>query len=617
MLKKDLVVFDIETNGLNATKIHCFSYFNITKNKFKTLTKYEDIIAFLEEKEEKTYIGHNIIRYDFPTLERILNKDFSKLKKIDTLSLSFYVFNKRKKHGLESYGELFKVPKPVIKDWENQSIDDYINRCQTDVKINTILWKKQLEYLNRLYEDKDVLEKFLSYISFKTDCVREQESVGLKLNEKSCSENLAKLLDLKEKKMEQLRVAMPSIPIIKKQKVVKLAVKDDNGTIFSAGDLFFETVSKKNKIEEDLTIQKIVGYEKPNPNSVSQIKEWLDSLGWIPEHIKHVRHKKTKEVKKVPQISSAFIQGEVCDSVKKLFEKEPALEHLNGLSIISHRIGIFKSFLKEVKNGRLYPSMIGLTNTLRLQHSVVVNLPSVLKPYGEELRSCLMTDNEDTILCGSDLSNIEDRTKRHYIYNYDPQYVEDMNKEGYDAHLEIAILAGLLTRKQAENHINKIEDHTPIRQKSKVVNFSCTYKCGAETLARNSGFTLSLSKKLIDIYWKRNKAILDVENSLEIKIVDGQKWLKNPINNFYYSLRADKDKFSTLNQGKMNCPLIQKCIMKNPSNSMKLHFGKYRAKLRNNFFEGVTTSSMKNVHSSEWKWGTPKHNFVGEEIVYS
>jgi DNA polymerase I-like protein with 3'-5' exonuclease and polymerase domains len=88
-----------------------------------------------------------------------------------------------------------------------------------------------------------------------------------------------------------------------------------------------------------------------------------------------------------------------------------------------------------------------------------------------------------------------------------------------------------------------------IRTKAKMVNFSALYKVGKATLARNSGLKLSEAAKLLKIYWTRNKAILDVENSLKIKEIGDQKWLLNPVSNFWYSLRNDKDKFSTLNQG--------------------------------------------------------------------
>ena len=57
------------------------------------------------------------------------------------------------------------------------------------------------------------------------------------------------------------------------------------------------------------------------------------------------------------------------------------------------------------------------------------------------------------------------------------------------------------------------------------------------------------AKKLLEVYWKRNHAILKVEQALDVKIVNGQRWLKNPLSGYWYSLRNEKDRFSTLNQG--------------------------------------------------------------------
>lgn len=168
-------------------------------------------------------------------------------------------------------------------------------------------------------------------------------------------------------------------------------------------------------------------------------------------------------------------------------------------------------------------------------------------------------------MVGCDLSGIEDNTKRHYIYQYDPKYVEEMNIKGYDPHLELGMLAGFLTQEEVDFYKQyekdkEIKQFSPedkeefkrikdVRHKSKTANFACTYKVGAGTLSRGSGLSVKKAQKLIDIYWERNKAILDVEDSLQVKYVNSQKWLQNPISKFWYSLRADKDKFSTLNQG--------------------------------------------------------------------
>jgi len=537
----DIYIFDIETDGLKATKIHCLSYFNLNSLEKNTLINYNDIRNLMLQKDS-VFVAHNGVRYDIPTIKRILNIE-QYIRIWDTLSLSWTLFPDRKKHGLDEWGIDVGVKKPEVLDWENLDIEVYKHRCQEDVKINSIIWNKFFNYLKQLYTTDEEIYRYCDYLSFKMDCVREQEEVGIKLDVDHCKKMLQQLTQEKESKIAEIQTVMPKVAV-KKKKTYENAGTDDKGNIFQQGDLFFSTVvTPIQKIEQS----KIVTWKEPNSNSHSQIKDWLYSLGWTPEHIKHVRDKKTNEVKKIPQISSREGQGELCDSIKKLFEKEPKLEVLDGYSVLSHRISIFEGFLESNENGFLYPTCIGLTNTLRLQHKTVVNLPGVFKKYGKEVRSSLIA-SDGCFLVGSDLSGIEDSTKRHYIYKYDPKYVEEMNNPDFDAHLDIAMLAGLLTQEQVEAHKKGEANYKDIRQKAKTVNFSATYKVGAETLARNGGFKLNFAKKLLKTFWERNKAILDVENSLKIKEFYGQKWLLNPVSGFWYTLRAEKDKFSTLNQ---------------------------------------------------------------------
>lgn len=559
------IIFDIETNGINATKIHCLSYNNLDTNKRDSLTSYDDMREFLL-KPNITLIGHNVVRYDIPQLEKILNIKIT-AKLIDTLSLSWYIETTRKLHGLESYGKDFRVFKPDIEDWENLDIETYIHRCEEDVRINTILWKRQYQFLKFLYVNDSLLNKFLNYISFKTDCVREQEEVGVKLDVERCKNTLEKLEKEKESKKRELESVMPKVDIVSKKVINNVTTDKDGKIVAKKGDLFYDwSIEKGHKEELVKEVTKIIGDKDPNSNSNDQLKNWLYLLGWIPEHYKHVKDKVTQEVRKVPQIASIEGGGEICDSVKKLYDKEPRLELLNGLSVLSHRISIFKGFLRDQIEERLYASMSGLTNTLRLQHTVLVNLPGIYKKYGEDIRGCLIADKE-SFVCGSDLSGIEDCTKRHYIYKYDPKYVEDMNVPGYDAHLEIAVLAGFITNEDVEffkkyDKESKKEDFNPsqedkkrfsslkiIRTKSKIVNFSATYKVGLKTLIRNSGMKGEEAKRTLDTFWERNKAILQIEKDLKIRHIDGKMWLQNPTNMFWYSLRNEKDKFSTLNQG--------------------------------------------------------------------
>ena len=134
-----------------------------------------------------------------------------------------------------------------------------------------------------------------------------------------------------------------------------------------------------------------------------------------------------------------------------MYEVEPNLEELDGLYMLQHRVGLLKSFLSNQKvNGKMVADAHGFTNTMRMQHKVpIVNLPKVEKPYGNEIRACITT-TADKILCGCDLSALEDSTKQHYIYFFDPKYVKEMRTEGFDPHLDIGVLAGLITKEESQ-----------------------------------------------------------------------------------------------------------------------------------------------------------------------
>lgn len=567
-------IFDIETDGLlpEVSKIHCLSYINL-KTKTKTTTSiYEHILNFFSKKDN-ILIGHNIVQYDIAVIEKLFNIKV-KSTLIDTLGLSWTLSPERDKHGLESWGDFFGIEKPKINDWSNLTKEEYFNRCEKDVEINTKLWEYQDNYLNKLYDTPESKNKYLQYITFKLDCLKEQETTGITLDKELCISSLNELEAIKLEKINKLTVAMPKVPI-KNYKSLPKNMYKANGELSLLGIKWLEFLKEKGLPETHKEeIEYISGYEEPNPNSHDQLKKWLFSLGWIPEHIKHQRDKKKNEIKKIPQIKSKDEEGEICQSIKKLIEKEPALEELNGLFIVSHRITIYKGFLRDERNGKLHQGASGLTNTLRLQHTGIVNLPSTSKLYAKNIRKCLKTVDNEHILIGCDLSGIEDNTKRHYIYQYDPEYVEQMNKPDFDPHLDIAVLAGFLTTEQAEKHKNGEENHKNVRQKAKTANFALTYKCGVATLMRQTGLKEKEAKKLSEVYWKRNKAILEVEKSLKVKDINEQKWILNPISNFWYSLRTEKDKFSTLNQGSAVFVFdtwLQKLRAKNTKISFQVH----------------------------------------------
>ena len=61
----------------------------------------------------------------------------------------------------------------------------------------------------------------------------------------------------------------------------------------------------------------------------------------------------------------------------------------------------------------------------------------------------------------------------------------------------------------------------------------------------------SEAKKLLAAFWDRNWSVEAVAKKVRVREPSGLggMWLKNPVSGFWYSLRSEKDRFSTLNQG--------------------------------------------------------------------
>jgi hypothetical protein len=584
-------------------------------------------------------------------------------KVIDTLALSWYLYpngvGKQQRHGLDDWGTYFGVPKPKVTqgEWQGpledetfkQFQDKMLHRCGEDVKINCRLYDKQRQDLMRIYEDEEGVERLIDYLMFKMDCAVGAERSRWKLDVPRCLLSLDKLETEEAAKVDELSDLMPesvTMRTVKKPESMFLSgktLKKPKTYIKANGDISASGLKFKNACEEhgqdpettsevyvasnELSSRAIAwleaaqslglteshpydvevegSRERGNPKSHAQMKDWLFDIGWKPESFKQSK-KKDEEGKdyidNIPQLRVDSDDGkELCPSVKKLFKVEPRLEVMEGLTVLTHRIGILNGYMKNVdEDGFIRAQIQGFTNTLRFKHRTVVNLPSVDKPYGELVRGVLIAP-EGYELCGSDMSALENRTRDHYIQPYDPDYVKTMMDKSYDPHLAIAVQAGFMTEEDAEfykwykktdevktpEQSKRFEKLNFERQKGKTTNYSATYGAGGAKIAEAADISTEAGFDLHKAYWKVNWSIKAVSadqrvkffyklgnGELTYKTYEGRDllpqeedskatkrkkydmankaaelWLWNPVSRLWYSLRYPKDIFSTLNQG--------------------------------------------------------------------
>jgi len=533
-------VFDIETDGIDATKIHVLAWMDDDGVVHHT-NDYVSMRRFFADAE--TLIGHNIIMFDIPVVERLLDIEVNATL-IDTLPISWYINHKHVRHGLADYGERYGIPKPKVDDWENLTYEEYAHRCSEDVKINARLWDDLKRKLERLYRSEGY-DKVVSYLGFKMQCASDQEEYGWRLDVDKAQALFEHLTKEKEDKEIALSDAMPRRVLTQVKSPPKNMYKKD-GSLSAHGERWKQLLSENFMPPSTMTpITVVVGSEPGNPSSHEQVKDWLWSLGWKPKTFKYVKGEEYGKERKIPQVKDG---DELCESVKDLIEVEPAIGLLDGLSVINHRLGIVKGFLETHKDGWLVAGVAGLTNTFRFRHrKPLVNLPGVDKPYGEDIRGCLMASQGNTLI-GCDMVSLEDTTKRHYMQPLDPDYVEDMSIEGFDPHLDLAKHAGEITQEQIDKHNAGEINLKALRKGYKAANYACVYGVKETTLSRQTGLSKAAAKKLINAYWERNWAVKKVADSRKVREINGEKWIYNDVSGFWHSLRADKDRWSTTNQ---------------------------------------------------------------------
>ena len=434
------------------------------------------------------------------------------------------------------------------------------------------------------------INRLLTFLMFKMDCARLQEKTRWEVDVDLLLETEKKLEVICEAARSELESVMPKVPqFVKKEKPKKPYKKD--GTLSAIGvkwEVLMRVYDAK-EVDEYGTLKvqqtdvkgvyKVLnGYEEPSASSPAQVKALLYSHGWNPASFKYEKdeekfnawiakkpkegshHSKWTEWKEsrpeeraIPQITVGGEDGkELCESVLELAEEVPEIRKYAEYNVAKHRLGVVKGFIRDLKDGKWLQARIGgFTNTLRVQHRELVNLPGVDKAYGKDIRGVLIAGKGKTSV-GSDLSSLEDRCKHHFMLAYDPEYVATMQEDDFDPHILMALTARMITQKEFDDFKRgeKSANAKAARKKGKTTNYASVYNAGAAKIAQAAGVSLAEGKALHEAYWKLNWSVKAIaEEQVVIRDSKGGKWLVNPINGFCYSLRKESDRFSTLAQG--------------------------------------------------------------------
>ena len=411
------LVFDIETNGLNPSIIWCIC--GIKDDKMFTLEMpdkqaWECLMDGVTE-----VIGHNIIRYDIPVVERLLDVSIE-CKITDTLVMS-RLYNPQLEggHSLAAWGERLKFPKGDYHDWTALT-PDMVEYCQQDVRVTECLYQTLKQELAPFGDASVDLEHSVQ------SAIARQITNGWLLDERKATDLVAQLQEKQNDLEEAVHEKFRPLPTFVKEIVPKY--KKD-GTLSTVGLKFLG--DKWTQV--DGTFSRI-DWPEFNLGSRQQIGRYLRLFGWKPE--------------KFTETGQAIVDEKTLETVTDIPEAQLIAEYL----MVQKRIAQVQSWLDAIEDdGRVHGQVNACgAVTGRMTHSSpnMAQTPAVGVPYGYECRACWIVPDGHKLV-GVDASGLELRMLASFMN--DKEYTNEILNG--DIHTTNQNNAGLSTRAQAKTFI--------------------------------------------------------------------------------------------------------------------------------------------------------------------
>jgi len=405
-------ILDLETDGLldTVTKIHCIVLRGVENDQVHAFSgdMLSEAIPYLENAS--VLVGHNLIAYDLPVLEKLMGFTFKK-EVIDTLVCCRTIWA----NAMEIDARKDELPRKL---WGSHSLK---------------AWGYRLGELKGDFNDgtSEIWDEFTEQML--TYCVQDTK-VTKKLYEFIQTKEFSKdALDLEH------RVA------------TEMFKQEQRGFVFDvekAQFLFSEIAARKFDIEQELqdtfeptivelkTKTKVIPF---NPASRTQIADRLMKRGWEPTEVTNTGQ---------PKVDEKILAGIDMPEAKLLLEYLMLNKRLGQLATGK------QAWLKLVKNDKLHGRVNHMgAVTSRCTHSNpnMAQVPGVHAPYGQQCRELFTVHNSYRLL-GADASGLELRCLAHYMANYDGgAYGREILKG--DIHTANQKAAGLETRNQAKTFI--------------------------------------------------------------------------------------------------------------------------------------------------------------------
>ena len=407
---------DIETNTTHDHIWMCWTFDET--NGFLCHTKPETLIPLINKADK--VVGHNLIGFDGPVLNRLWKTKIGLKNSMDTLVMSRLANpDIQGGHSLDAWGKrlggrkksdyqriywrlqgIREYDKKDMQHWNNPNIPLMSAYCRRDVEVLVRLYERLTTELENWGESIELEHKVAAII-------KKQEAHGFKFDIQSAQKLLATL-------SSELAV-----------------IESELQTVFPP--IVTERISEKTgkKLADSVEVF--------NPGSRQQIAKRLQSLGVTFD-------KKTEKGNIVINESTLAALG------------NPYADKMARYLMLQKRISQVSSWFDEVKDdNRIHGRVISngaVTGRMTHNSPNMAQIPNAGSEFGPECRACFIVD-AGNILVGADASGLELRMLAHYMRDegYVKTVVEGSSKDGTDVHTVNQKAAGLSTRDQAKTFI--------------------------------------------------------------------------------------------------------------------------------------------------------------------
>lgn len=467
---QDYYAVDIETDDLNATKIWVMCWENIRTKEAGTCTSYDEIREFFERTKGSYYIGHNIVKFDAPVLNRIIGLRIGISRLIDTLVLStLYNPSLAGGHSLDEWGKRIGMFKGEFNDWSKLS-EEMIVYCRQDVKVTAELYRKIAKVLTKIgFSERSC------YIQHHiTTILERQHKNGFEFDAERAMVLYQELRQKEEELMGDVRKVFP--PERRYVATRNMYKKDGSETKIYQQDKERYIIQPGNMPDTYMAFEDV----EFNLGSYAQRTQRLLDLGWVnwPDEV-------TKGGNPKP-----FDKGDLAPSLKQFLEDHPMpeVEFIVRWMSINGRANMINNWLDNWSedDGRIHGKLF-VADTLRFRHQApnTANIPAVrTTKSGDVLRGMdgfytyeardLWVARPGRVLVGTDAAGLELRMLAHYLNR--PDFTDGVVNG--DPHQSNADLAGV-TRPQAKTLI-----------------YACLYGAQGPKIAKTLGIPVSEGKAI-------------------------------------------------------------------------------------------------------------------------